>query len=172
MMKLVCIEIMDVSTGKLDLYLLNDGRCILAWQKQKGVPVITICQRKEAIPSKEQDSDDEILARRLEYFINQSASISKQEGSNRVLKQTKKSKKKKKSSADATTSCTEVKKAKDMITVDSQNNPSLSKTTTRSRSGLLELATPFHDQGECSHCSPGKINDPRACKGYLKGPMK
>jgi len=78
----------------------------------------------------------------LEYFTNQSASINKPSGSNHVLKLGKKKKKKKKSTTKVMTMSS---KGKDLVIMDSHK--SLSKTSTRSKSGLCDLA---NLQGECS----------------------
>lgn len=101
----------------------------------------------ETKPLLEQDSDDEILARRLEYFTKSAsgtrASINKT-GRNNVLKLSKK----KKTTVDVTTSC-EANRGKEII-IDSLK--SLSKGTTKSFSGLnvALLATCARDQSECS----------------------
>ena len=92
-----------------------------------------------------EDSDDEILARRLEYFSKSAsctrASMNKSERSN-----FSKPNKRKKSTMDVMTSWNKIRRGKEII-MDSQKT--LSKGT-KSFSGLNALTTHLYDQGECS----------------------
>jgi hypothetical protein len=125
----------------------NDGKCLstqILIQKQQGVP---ITQRKsiETKLRSEEDSDNEVLAQRLEHFtksaLGKRASINKPEGSH-----FSKLRKRKKTTMDVTTSG-EAKRGKEIIS-DSQKT--LSKETTRSFSGLDALVVHLYNQGECS----------------------
>lgn len=114
----------------------------LIFQKQKGIPMMELIETR---PRSGEDSDDEILARRLEYFTKSASctctSINKSKENNFLRLN-----KKKNPTVGVTKSCVKPRQRKEII-MDSQKT--LSKRT-RSFSGLGELIPCLYDQGECS----------------------
>ncbi|KAG0629249.1 hypothetical protein M758_1G088700 [Ceratodon purpureus] len=120
-----------------------------AFKKLKSTPL-----RREVVRTKaelDQDSDDEVLAQRLEYFTKSASGTRQSVNKPRESGLLKPSNKKKSTPNHVTTSC-EAKSAQD--TTDSQKL--VSKGAARSLSGLGALATPLNDddddddQGESS----------------------